>query len=169
MQKVFIRQGILAQFIEPFSLSFVSLADTMTCDNGIYPNIYDSNIFSRRKSKSARSRSRLSSFADWNPAPSVQSILQQFNFSAPSCGDMNQNTYYSNLNHHYPGGSNLSSHSNDNTLSRHCFLFTNYLLLCVRTKDGKLQLLEVSVQDSKDLDDIPLLSSLEATEQERQK
>lgn len=29
-------------------------------------------------------------------------------------------------------------------LIRQCFLFTNHLLLCTRTKDGKLHLLEVS-------------------------
>lgn len=28
---------------------------------------------------------------------------------------------------------------------RQCFLFTNHLLLCVRAKDGKLHLLEVSL------------------------
>lgn len=50
------------------------------------------------------------------------------------------------------GGATFSLYQCDNQapsatkeLIRQCFLFTNHLLLCTRTKDGKLHLLEVSV------------------------
>lgn len=145
MVSVFIRQGILAQFIEPFALNFVSVSDINACDNGSSSSVYvdrihgasvgsGGNIFTRRKSKSARSRSRLSSLADWNPTPSVQSLLQQFNFGCNS----NQLDFLSSSFSQDIGS------SSSNNLLRHCFLFTNHLILCVRSKDGKLQLLEVS-------------------------
>jgi hypothetical protein len=41
----------------------------------------------------------------------------------------------------------ITGHGNDSQakeLVRQCFLFTNHLLMCTRTKDGKLRLLEVS-------------------------
>lgn len=41
---------------------------------------------------------------------------------------------------------NSMSNANNN-LIRQCFLFTNYLLLCSRTKDGRLKLLDVSTFD----------------------
>lgn len=146
---------MLAQLIEPFTLSFISLGDIITCDIGSSSlSIYDSssNVFSRKKSKSARSRSRLSSFTDWNPGPSVQSILQQFNMAIGNSNDTSNSVNFSQQT-----GSSLFQHlepSNSTNfsspMSRHCFLFSNYLLLCVRTKDGKLQLLEVSQKTSKE-------------------
>lgn len=42
------------------------------------------------------------------------------------------------------GGGGESSQSRE--LVRQCFLFTNHLLLCTRTKEGKLRLLEVSFE-----------------------
>lgn len=49
------------------------------------------------------------------------------------------------LNHAYSSSHHQNQHdSQTKELVRQCFLFTNHLLLCTRTKDGKLRLLEVS-------------------------
>lgn len=42
------------------------------------------------------------------------------------------------------GGGQTGDGQAHNELVRQCFLFTNHLLLCTRTKEGKLELLEVS-------------------------
>lgn len=118
-----------------------------------------SQDFQRNKSKSVRSR--LSSFADWNRGPTLQTLLQQFGAQANSTSIAPESCYYQNLHHQAFFGSSSNNNadcsaSNLNhvssggnkqenlVLSRQCFLFNDYLLLCVRTKDGKLQLLEVS-------------------------
>lgn len=134
-----------------------------------------SQDFQRNKSKSVRSR--LSSFADWNRGPSLQTLLQQFgtqanNSQATATNDSTFNHYQAffnssnqtnqdacpmaaataataavaTANFNQLSTSSLSGKQHENlVLSRQCFLFNDYLLLCVRTKDGKLQLLEVSV------------------------
>lgn len=45
------------------------------------------------------------------------------------------------------GGAASNHDGQTRELIRQCFLFTNHLILCTRTKDGKLRLLEVSGQN----------------------
>lgn len=59
--------------------------------------------------------------------------------------------FHAQLSQSYSGGSQRAESSTGHygeglgkELIRQCFLFTNHLLLCTRTKDGKLMLLEVS-------------------------
>lgn len=114
---VFVRQGILLQVIE------------MPC----------------KASRSARSR--LASFA---ARPSGKSAGAN---CAPDCHTQVARTSSAALNspayhlhhHHHHHHNQAHCDSQAKELVRQCFLFTNHLLLCTRTKDGKLHLLEVSL------------------------
>lgn len=116
--KVFVRQGILMQVVEQHS------------------------------SKGGKARSRLASFA--SRTPSNQKNQQFHHYQLNDLGHYAQMMYGSNnldnRTQNYNSGNNINdNHQNTKELIRQCFLFTNHLLLCTRTKDGKLHLLEVSI------------------------
>lgn len=63
------------------------------------------------------------------------------------CDDHQQRSHSGGLFNNYFASMTGHGQDHDKTakeLVRQCFLFTNHLLLCTRTKDGKLRLLEVS-------------------------
>lgn len=110
--------------------------------------------------KSGKSRSRLASFAS-RQVNRAQHQHQQADCHAQLVASGNSGK--DSPHHHYQYCDNnnnnnqhqhhqqqqqlqLQQHSAVQTkeLIRQCFLFTNHLLLCTRTKDGKLHLLEVS-------------------------
>lgn len=113
-RSVFVRQGILMQVVESGG-------------------------------KSSKSRSRLTSFAARHSHNQLfnrqdqQHLQELYNQSSDRSqfGQLSGNSGWlpsEYLHHSYQS----------KELVRQCFLFTNHLLLCTRTKDGKLHLLEVS-------------------------
>lgn len=135
---VFVRQGILLQVVE-------------------------------QPAKGGKSRSRLASFASRSSNINSSPVNSSSKFQNDDrFHQFNQQAIFSNLNNANSTGNiaafsyqqqnvpdnqsqtttttTVPSSSNIATteLIRQCFLFTNHLLLCTRTKDGKLHLLEVS-------------------------
>lgn len=82
--------------------------------------------------KAGKSRSRLASFAS-----------RQVNRQQPDCHAQLVQTNSGN-SHQLNCDNQMTTTTTTKELIRQCFLFTNHLLLCTRTKDGKLHPLEVS-------------------------
>lgn len=168
MNTVFIRQGVLAQVMEPIAFNLLLGSDSYLTSGASFGFFESSSLpmmtlMMAKSHKSKSVRSRLSSFADWNHGPSLQALIQQFGASSSQSQSNNYNcdsgatfldTNKQQTSSNSNNNNNISSNSNNNNynnqdsrnfvLSRQCFLLNNYLLLCVRTKDGKLELLEVS-------------------------
>lgn len=108
-------------------------------------------VVEQQNSKSGKTRSMLASFASRtssnqkNHHPQSQ-MNADFGHNAQAMygNSTNFDHQYRTTQNYYPASGN-DNHQNTKELIRQCFLFTNHLLLCTRTKDGKLHLLEVSI------------------------